>query len=82
VAALSERVQVLLSPAQTQRLKAIARREGRSVGSLIREAVEERYFRQDEEQRLAAVRRMAAMSLPVGDWQEMERESERWESGG
>ena len=36
----SERTQVLLSPEQLARLKRIAARDGRSVGAVIREAVD------------------------------------------
>jgi hypothetical protein len=36
----SERTQVLLSPEQLERVKRIARREGTSVGAVIRDAVD------------------------------------------
>lgn len=77
---LSERVQVLFSAEQLARIRALARREGRSVGSLIREAVEVQYLADDQARRLDAVRRLAAMRLPVDDWETMERESIRWTS--
>jgi hypothetical protein len=75
---LTERVQVLFSPTQLDRLQAVARREGRSVGALIRDAVEVQYLSEDEARRLEAVRRLAAMALPVDDWAVMERECVRW----
>jgi hypothetical protein len=71
----SKRVQVLLSPEQFSRLQTIARSEGESVGSLVRHAIEDVYFRREEEARLDAVRRLGAMNLPVTDWEQMERES-------
>ena len=36
----SERTQVLLSPAQVEKLKRIAARDGRSVGAVIRDAID------------------------------------------
>lgn len=75
MSALSKRVQVLFSPEQVTRLQAIARAQGESLGSLIRKAVEDTYLRHEQQRRLDAVRRMAALSLPVADWEQMERES-------
>ena len=72
---LTRRVQVLFSPDQIARLQAIARAEGESVGALIRQAVETVYFHPQPERRREAVKRMAALSLPVSDWEQMERES-------
>lgn len=75
MSALSKRVQVLFSPEQVTRLQAIARAQGETLGSLIRKAVEDTYLRHEQQRRLDAVRRMAALSLPVADWEQMERES-------
>jgi hypothetical protein len=72
---LTRRVQVLFSPDQIARLKAIAQAKGESVGTLIRQAVEAVYFHPQPERRREAVKRMAALSLPVSDWEQMERES-------
>ncbi len=72
---LTKRVQVLLEPPQFARLEEIAKARKSSVGALIREAVGKEYFRTDRKERLAAVERMAAMTLPVADWEQMERES-------
>ncbi|HEV8638210.1 MAG TPA: hypothetical protein VG370_28695 [Chloroflexota bacterium] len=72
---LTARIQVLFEPGQAARLQAIAEAEGRSVGALIGEAVERTYLERDRVERLEAVRRMAEMSLPIGDWEQMERES-------
>jgi hypothetical protein len=80
--ALTSRVQVLFEPSQLHRLQALAEAEGRSVGALIRAAVERTYLEGNRADRLAAVERMAAMSLPVADWEQMEREStDRYEDG-
>ena len=74
---LTRRVQVLFSPQQYARLETIARAQGTSVGALIRQAVEKLYLQSAGAERLQAVRRMAAMRLPVADWEQMERESMR-----
>jgi hypothetical protein len=73
----TKRVQVLFSPEQLTRLQAIAEAQGESLGSLVRKAVEEVYLRHETEEKLAAVRRMASLHLPVSDWEQMERESVR-----
>ncbi len=75
MARLTKRVQVLLEPFQYQRLEEIARQRDRSVGALIREAIEQTYLQGAADDRIAAVRALAAMRLPVADWEQMERES-------
>ena len=75
---LSKRIQVLFSPQQLQYLQDIANARRESAGALIRRAVEMVYLQGDQERRRDAVRRMASMSLPVNDWEQMERESIRW----
>lgn len=73
---LTRRVQVLLSPGQHERLAALARARGTSVGALIREAIDQVYLHdRPTEEALEAVRRLAALSLPVADWEQMEREA-------
>jgi hypothetical protein len=71
----TERVQVLLSLEQVTRLRVIAQAQDESMGALIRKALEEVYLRPEQAVRLDAVQRMAALSLPVSDWEQMERES-------
>jgi predicted DNA-binding protein len=66
----SERTQVLLSPEQLARLKRIAERDGRSVGSVIREAVDS-FVEAEPDKRQRALRRMLAMNAPVDDWEVM-----------
>ncbi len=78
MAALTRRVQLLLTPEQYERLATLARARGRSVGALIREAIERVYFAEPAEgleARLEAVRKMAALRMPVADWEQMEREA-------
>jgi hypothetical protein len=71
----TKRIQVLVSPEQHTRLQAIAQTQGESVGALVRKAVEEVYLRPEQQERMAAVQQMAALALPVADWEQMERES-------
>jgi hypothetical protein len=71
----SERTQVLLSPEQAQKLKQIAAREGRSVGAVIRDAVDS-YVDPGRDARRRAVEHLISMELPVDDWDVMKREIE------
>jgi predicted transcriptional regulator len=66
----SERTQVLLSPEQLARLKRIAEREGRSVGAVIREAVDS-FVEVEPDRRQRAAQRLLAMNAPVEDWEVM-----------
>jgi len=57
-------------------LQRIAQEQERPVSVLIREAVRNAYLSSPSQVApLEAVRRMAAMQLPVADWEQMERES-------
>jgi len=69
----NKRTQVLLSEEQYERLMQESRQRGESLGSLIREAVD-RAYTNDRERKLEAVKRIAAMELPVTDWKAMEEE--------
>ncbi len=66
----SERTQVLLSPDQLARLKRIATRDRRSVGSVIREAVDS-FVEAEPDRRQRALKRLLAMNAPVDDWEVM-----------
>ena len=72
---LTRQIQVLLNPFQYQRLDEIARQRNRSMEALIREAVDRVYLTSTVDERLEAVQALAAMQLPVADWEQMERES-------
>lgn len=63
----SERTQVLLSPQQVARLKAIATRDGLSVGAVIRDAVDS-YVDPGGDSRHDAIQTLLAMNAPVDDW--------------
>lgn len=66
----SQRTQVLLSPAQVEKLKRIAARDGRSVGAVIRDAVDA-YTDPGIDSRRRAVQQMLNMNAPVDDWEVM-----------
>lgn len=76
----SERTQVLLSPEQVARLKRIAAREGRSVGAVIRDAVDS-YVDPGDDGRRRAVDAMLAMNAPVDDWEVMKEQIMRSQLG-
>lgn len=59
---INERLQVLLTPEQRRRLEEESRQQGRSVASLVREAVDARYGTPSRDQRQAAVAAIEAMS--------------------
>jgi predicted DNA-binding protein len=72
----SERTQVLLSPEQLARLKRLAAREGKSVGAVIREAVDA-FVGAEPDKRRRALEALFAMEAPVDDWEVMKAEIER-----
>jgi hypothetical protein len=77
--ATTRRAQILMEPDEYGRLEEIARRRGVSVGSLVREAVRDRYLTGGEARR-KALAEIYALDLPVaewGDWKEIEEEIER-----
>jgi hypothetical protein len=69
----SKRAQVLFEPDAYERLEDIARRQGVSVGELIRRAVEEAFFSSPETRR-RALDGIRSMSIPLPDWEELEEE--------
>lgn len=66
----SERTQVLLSPEQLARLKRIAARDGKSVGAVMREAIDS-FVDHGPDARRAAARAINSMNEPVEDWEVM-----------
>ncbi len=75
MAGLTKRVQVLFKPEQFKELKKKATARKESIGELIREAVEEKYLSKTlTKEKIAAAKKIAAMELPVSDWEEMEKE--------
>lgn len=76
----SERTQVLLSPQQVEKLKRIAARDGRSVGAVIRDAVDS-YVDPGLDSRRRAADRILSMNLPVDDWEVMKEQIMRSQLG-
>lgn len=76
----SERTQVLLSPQQVEKLKRIAARDGKSVGAVIRDAVDG-YVDPGLDSRRRAADRILSMNLPVDDWEVMKEQIMRSQLG-
>ncbi len=76
----SERTQILLSPEQLARLKRIAARDGRSVGSVIRDAVDA-FVGSEPGSRARALGSILAMGAPIDDWAVMKEEILRGQLG-
>jgi hypothetical protein len=85
----TERTQVLLSPEQARRLKRRARQERRSVGAVIRDAVDAYTgpVATDDERRAAMERLLSLEAEPVDDWEVMKAQilagalGLRWDEG-
>jgi hypothetical protein len=67
---LSKRVEVLFDPKQYASLEEEARRRGKSVGSLVREAVEREYLVPSQQERKAALKELLSIKLDIGSWEE------------
>lgn len=76
----SHRTQVLLSAEQAARVKRIADREGRSVGAVIRSAVDA-YVAPTADERTRALRSLLRLEAPVDDWETMKRDIIRGATG-
>lgn len=76
----SERTQVLLTPAQRERLQRIALREGRSLGAVIRDAIDA-YTMPRARPRDEALRSLIGLGAPVDDWQVMKADIARGAHG-
>lgn len=76
----TERTQVLLTREQRQRLERRAAEERRSVGALVREAVDA-YIGSPTRSRREAAARLLAAGAPVADWDEMKAEIARGATG-
>lgn len=73
MATYTRRVQTVLSDEQYEALSALAKKTGKAMSQLVREAVEQVYFvAQQQEQRRAALERLLALRALVADWPEME----------
>lgn len=72
---LSKKTTILFPPELHERLSRLAARRGTSLGDLVRSACERHYALPSREERLAAVRQLAAMRLPVAHPRRMKQQS-------
>lgn len=72
---LSKKTTILLTPELHRRLTRLAEQRGSSLGALVREACERQYGLVSSQDRLEAVRELAALALPVASVRQMELES-------
>jgi predicted transcriptional regulator len=75
MAVYTRRVQAVLTEEQYQALSRLAEEMEKPLSVLIREAVEQVYLEQaEQERRRAALRRLLSLEAPVADWDQMEDE--------
>jgi hypothetical protein len=70
---LTERIPVLVTSEQRKRLDRLAAREGRSVGAVVRAAIEA-YTAPPSRSARAVLDDLYALEAPVGDWSTMKAE--------
>ncbi len=69
----TKRVQTVLTEEQYELLLQIAEGEDKPVSVLIREAIEEEYFKKVLlQQRKKALKSLLSLEAPIADWEEME----------
>ncbi len=72
---LTKKTTILFPPDLHEQLTLLARQLGTSLGELVRRACEAQYRLSSRDDRMAAVSDLEAMSLPVGEPEDLERES-------
>lgn len=72
----SERMQVLLSPEQRDRLERVAKDRRSSVGAVIREAIEA-HVGSSQRTRDEAFKKLIGLNAPVDDWPVMKAQIEQ-----
>jgi len=73
---LTRRLQVLIDDGRYERLASESERTGASIGTLVREAIDERYGSRWPSPEEAGRRLLEAEPMAVEDWQDMKRELE------
>lgn len=74
MAKLTKRAQILFPKDKYALLEKVAYKQKKSVSSLVREAVEEKYLAKEAQKKDEIINRIKKMNLPVGDPEEMEEE--------
>ncbi len=69
----NKRTQVLLTEKQYKKLHELSENSKKSMGFLIREAVDTVYINKKKNKE-KIIRKIANMGLPTGDWKEIKRE--------
>lgn len=72
----SERTQVLLSPEQREKVERLAARTSRSVGAVIRDAIDAYGPQPSPDRRRRALGDLFSLEAPVDEWDVLEREIE------
>jgi predicted transcriptional regulator len=71
---LKKRVEILFEPSEYRRLEELAGASGRSVGSVVREAVAKYVLQPSDEERREAIEWFARQTGPVGTPEEIKEE--------
>ena len=74
MAKLTKRAQILFSKDKYAQLEKLAHRRKKSVATLVREAVDEKYLAKEAQKQDEIINRLSSMNLPVGSPEEMEEE--------
>jgi hypothetical protein len=78
---MTKKTTILFSPRLYRHIASEARRRRTSVGHLIRQAVARELLLPDRKSRMEAVESLAAMDLPVDEWNEMKKEISEGRAG-
>lgn len=73
---LTKRTNVLLTPEEDRALQEWAVAAGKSKGAIIRELLDKALVGKGSAKALEAAEFLVSLSLPVSDWDQMERETE------
>ena len=79
---LKKRVEVLFEPSEYHKLEGMAQAEGRSVGSLVREAVERYVLQPAREERRKALEWILSEEDDLGSWEELKEAVSRGPAEG
>jgi hypothetical protein len=72
---MTKKTTILFTPALHRHLVKIAEQRGTSLGDLVRKACETQYGGTSPERRRQAVRELGTLDLPVGNVDDMKRQS-------